>query len=109
MKNIGLQPDSSLVVPRHLFVDGIRQFTVVIDYRDEITQNEVDDALGRSGIAWDSISYDRRKIWGGNVFRIPDKKGYWVLQAPCLYCYGEIASNTTDDAFLSRCAILAYL
>lgn len=107
MEYISFQPDGRMIVPNHLDQDGIRQFEIIIDYRLDATKEEIDLALEDSGIDWESMNYPRGKIWGGSVFKIPGKKGYWVLRAPCLYCYGKIASE--NETKLVRCAIMAYL
>lgn len=107
MESVSIVPGGNMIVPKHLDQDNIRQFSIIIDYHEKATREDIDIALQESGISWDSMNYPRGRIWGGSVFKIPRRKGYWVLKAPCLYCYGRIAKE--DDTRLDRCAILAYL
>lgn len=77
MEHVSFQPGGCLVVPNHLDQDDIRQFSIIIDYRQDVTEEEIDRALRDSGISWDSMNYNKRRIWGGSVFKLPGKNGHW--------------------------------
>ena len=107
METVLIEPGGKLVVPMHLQQDNIRQFSVIVDYRKDAKLEEIEHALEESGISWDSMRYPMGRIWGGSVFKLPGRKGYWILKAPCLDCYTRLA--TTDETRLERCALMAYL
>lgn len=105
MRSINLEESTSVLIPEHLYKDGIRQFQIVISLPDDYNKNNIDYMLYRSGISWDSIDFEKNVIWGGIIFRIPGKKGYWTLHAPCLSCY----INNYDESILNQMVILRKL
>ena len=99
-----------MIVPDHLSGDGTKQRDLIIRFDEGLSSDEVLVALRESGISWDSIDWNERIIWGGPVFRIQGRSGFWVLNGPCLYCYRDIAEECGDDLdTLLRCFMRARL
>jgi len=109
MQSINVQRDASLIVPDHLYTDGIIQYYIIITFKNDISTDKIYNALEESSIDWNSIDFNKKIIWGGSIFKIPDKKGYWILRAPCLKCYCNIVNQTENLQILNRCFIQSFL
>jgi hypothetical protein len=67
----------------------------------------VHDNIDKSNIRCDSIDYTTKIIYGGQIFKRTQKKGYWILKAPCLNCYCRLAGLYEDDiSELKKCCVL---
>lgn len=95
MDSIHLINCEKLQIPEHLHVEGIRQFQIIINFRNNLDLDLINNILEHSGISWDSLDNKEKIIYGGSVFRVPGKKGYYSLNAPCIDCY--INENSTSE------------
>lgn len=105
MRCVQLNPVSRILMPNHLHEDTLREYEMVIRYDDRATLREVEETVDECGLAWDSMDSERRIVCGGSVFRRRNKKGYWILRTPCIYCYRDLIDRNEPVEVLNRCTL----
>lgn len=104
-RSMTIRPYRKTRIPRHLAQEGIRESQVIMEYRSDATPEQLECALMDSNLSWDAIDYNQQKIWAGSAFKLPHRKGYWALHAPCLECYGRLIDQDADPDVLNRCVV----
>lgn len=107
IRSMTIRPCCKTRIPRHLAQEGIRESQVIMEYCSDATPEQLESALIDSKLSWDAINYNQRKVCAGSAFKLPQRKGYWALHAPCLECYGRLIDQDTDA--LNRCVVLVSL
>jgi len=106
MNRVVFHPDDSTKIPEHLYCNDeeIRQYWVEMEFSSETEYKTIERALYASGLSWNSFDHTVGYVDGGSVFRRKD--GYYILEGPCIHCYGElpkIHGDNTDE--LEKCVI----
>lgn len=109
MRTIHFNSPPRIIIPAHLQEDDLCEYEIVIEYNDNVTPNESEEAVNDCGLAWDSIDSETRIILGGSVFRRKNQKGYWILRMPCIYCYCDRADHNASASELIRCSVQTIL
>jgi hypothetical protein len=104
-KKIEFIPIDNEIIPKHLEESNIRQFRIIIQFDKS---DNILDVLTETKLSWNSIN-NNNICFGGNIYKRPFKKGFWILKAPCLNCYTELTKNTNDIEILKKACILSYL
>jgi len=103
--SIDFRQSNKVRLPPHLEQETVREFSVMIRFAADSTLNDVDAYIRRVGhYAFEGNTQDT--CWG-TVYRRSEKKGYWALHAPCIYCYGDLLDNGAPEDMLRRAVIIS--
>lgn len=99
-------PNDNLVIPNNLKELCTSQYKIIVCLNKI---NNISNILEKSNLDWESIDYDKKICFGGNIFKRKNKKGFWTLKKPCFYCYNELTKTTSDIHILNKACLMSYL